>query len=499
MIGYEMNEKVADAFMSHYEIFLRQLGTVTPLNVSNMFQKRLNEMDALEMIRAVSDKEIKDAVFSMGNDKSSGPDSFTAAFFKEAWDIVATDVISDIREFFVNGKLLKEINHTIIALIPKVASPACVNDFRPISCCNVLFKCRSISDNILLTQELMHIYHLDRGFPRCAFKIDIQKAHDMVNWSFLREVLIGFGFHNRLVGWIMECLSILQILPFKEGRLPVKYLDVPLVSYQLIYRDCKELIEKVQKRVNDWKNKSLSTAGRLQLIQSVIGLLHVFWASVFILPSRILLEIEQIMRGFLWCHGSLSRDKLKVAWEVVCLPNVEGGLGGVYIVLLPMLFRIGTYPGRVLIRNGVTVMVRLRSSRLRRFGVPSDRGVWYEMKGFAGLPNSSSSIDAILNDIYPFAMKKTSRKYLDSVDKNYSKDVQLQDEDIMYDIASSVEYEELKKEVHETIGIKLNDDDAIAVPHEDAQATLGDTNDPFTSISMSKDFADKDIAANDAY
>ncbi|GJS88857.1 hypothetical protein Tco_0771493 [Tanacetum coccineum] len=47
--------------------------------------------------------------------------------------------------------------------------------------------------------------------------------------------------------------------------------------------------------------------------------------------------------------------------------------------------------------------------------------------------------------------------------------------------------------------LRLNDDDAIAVPHEDAQATFGDTNDPFTSISISKDFADKDIAANDAY
>ncbi|GKC58395.1 hypothetical protein Tco_1085993 [Tanacetum coccineum] len=46
---------------------------------------------------------------------------------------------------------------------------------------------------------------------------------------------------------------------------------------------------------------------------------------------------------------------------------------------------------------------------------------------------------------------------------------------------------------------RLNDDDAIAAPHEDAQATFNDTNDPFTSISMSKDFADKDIAANDAY
>ncbi|GJW87274.1 hypothetical protein Tco_0162614 [Tanacetum coccineum] len=40
---------------------------------------------------------------------------------------------------------------------------------------------------------------------------------------------------------------------------------------------------------------------------------------------------------------------------------------------------------------------------------------------------------------------------------------------------------------------RLNDDDVIVVPHENAQATLGDTNDLFTSISMSKDLADKDF------
>ncbi|GJY76479.1 hypothetical protein Tco_0481595 [Tanacetum coccineum] len=80
----------------------------------------------------------------------------------------------------------------------------------------------------------------------------------------------------------------------------------------------------------------------------------------------------------------------------------------------------------------------------------------------------------------------------DSVDKNDPNDVQLQDEYIMYDTASSVE--EFKRFLD-----RFNNDNAIAVPHEDAQATLGDTNDPFTSISMSKDFADKDIAANDAY
>ncbi|GKF84613.1 putative reverse transcriptase domain, reverse transcriptase zinc-binding domain protein, partial [Tanacetum coccineum] len=53
----------------------------------------------------------------------------------------------------------------------------------------------------------MHNYHLDRGVPRCAFKVDIQKAYDTVDWEFLRAALIGFGFHDRMISWIMECVS----------------------------------------------------------------------------------------------------------------------------------------------------------------------------------------------------------------------------------------------------------------------------------------------------
>ncbi|GKB27115.1 hypothetical protein Tco_0866516 [Tanacetum coccineum] len=238
-------------------------------------------------------------------------------------------------------------------------------------------------------------------------------------------------------------LSILQILPFEEGRLPVKYLGVPLVSSRLIYRDCKELIEKVQKRVNDWKNKSLSTADRLQLIQSVIGSLHVFWASVFIFPSYILLDIEQIMRGFLWCHGSMSRGKAKVAWEVVCLPKVKGGLGirregfDQVTKVCDLMINgnlscphswLSKYPILSSIPDSITVpstcdVLEWRNSygMAKKFSVKtvwgsirprSNKLVWHEMKGFAGLPNSSSYIDAILNDIYPFAMKKTSRSVI---------------------------------------------------------------------------------------
>ncbi|GJR10894.1 RNA-directed DNA polymerase, eukaryota, reverse transcriptase zinc-binding domain protein [Tanacetum coccineum] len=206
-VNYE-NEQVPEAFIKHYEVFLGQAGTVQNLDTHNLFDVILDVGTALDNVRNVSAQEVKSAMFSMGNNKSPGPDGYTAAFFKKAWDIVEDEVVKAVGECFINGRLLKEINHTIIALIPKVQNPMRVNDYRPISCCNVIFKCiskilanrikeslktlispnqsafvlgRSIADNILLTQELMHNYHLDRGVPRCAFKVDIQKAYDTVD------------------------------------------------------------------------------------------------------------------------------------------------------------------------------------------------------------------------------------------------------------------------------------------------------------------------------
>nr|GEZ53386.1 reverse transcriptase domain, reverse transcriptase zinc-binding domain protein [Tanacetum cinerariifolium] len=227
------------------------------------------------------------------------------------WDIIVDDIVEAVCEFFTNGKNLKALNHTIIALIPK---------------------------------ELMHNYYLDRGPFRCAFNVDIQKAYDtvdsalmdlfmvilkgnvvfvkgLVNLCFaddlflfvhgdvdsdkvIKEALEEFKNASGLISSLAKStayfcnvlnhvmLSILHILPFGEGRLPMKYLGVHLVSSRLMFRDCKELIEKLESRVRDWKKKCLSAAGRLQLAQSVLGSMHIYWASVFILPTRALHDIE---------------------------------------------------------------------------------------------------------------------------------------------------------------------------------------------------------------
>ena len=100
----------------------------------------VNEEHGLTLTRPVTDKEIKDTLFDIRDDKAPGPDGFSSAFFKKAWNIIGFDVCEAVKEFFRSGRLLKQINHAAVVLVPKNANASRVEDFRPISCCNVVYK-----------------------------------------------------------------------------------------------------------------------------------------------------------------------------------------------------------------------------------------------------------------------------------------------------------------------------------------------------------------------
>ena len=60
--------------------------------------------------------------------------------------------------------------------------------------------------------------------------------------------------------------EMLNITGFSLGRLPMKYLGVPLLSTRLSHNDCQPLIDKIMVRIQAWTSRSLSFAGRLQLL-----------------------------------------------------------------------------------------------------------------------------------------------------------------------------------------------------------------------------------------
>lgn len=121
--------------------------------------------------------------------------------------------------------------------------------------------------------------------------------------------------------------SILHSFPFVYGDLPVRYLDLPLLTRRMTSSDYTPLLENIREKISKWTGRYLSFAGGLQLINSVIQSLTNFWMSVFRLPSACIKDIDSLCSAFLWSGPELNKKKSKVAWCDICTKKDEGGLG----------------------------------------------------------------------------------------------------------------------------------------------------------------------------
>jgi len=80
------------------------------------------------------------ALFSIDSYKASKTDEFGVEFFKNYWHLIKKNLFKCIYEFFTNGHLLKESNHTFIALNPKITNPLQTSRYRPISLCSTIYE-----------------------------------------------------------------------------------------------------------------------------------------------------------------------------------------------------------------------------------------------------------------------------------------------------------------------------------------------------------------------
>ncbi|XP_074297297.1 uncharacterized protein LOC141628002 [Silene latifolia] len=131
-------------------------------------------------------------------------------------------------------KATEKVTAKNITLIPKCERPTSVKHFRPIACCNMIYKVilkllcnrlslvlpdiisenqgafikgRSIIENVLICQDIVQMYKRKAISPRCLFKIDLQKAYDTVEWKFLEQLLHGLGFPEVFSQRVMTCVT----------------------------------------------------------------------------------------------------------------------------------------------------------------------------------------------------------------------------------------------------------------------------------------------------
>lgn len=69
-----------------------------------------------------------------------------------------------------------------------------------------LINCQ-ILDAIGVVKEGIHSIKVKK-FSSLVLKIDLNKAYDRVDWTFLRLVLLQIGLNLRITKWIMGCVVL---------------------------------------------------------------------------------------------------------------------------------------------------------------------------------------------------------------------------------------------------------------------------------------------------
>ena len=168
--------------------------------------------------------------------KAPSPNGLPPLFFQHYWQLVGDDMTEVVLSCLTSSVIPLSINQTFITLIPKLKSPLKVSEFCPICLCNIIYKLvskvianrlkrvlpliisesqsafqsnKAISDNILVAFETLHHMKNQKakkgGFM--ALKLDMSKAYDRVEWSFLEATMVKMGFNEKWVALVMSCIN----------------------------------------------------------------------------------------------------------------------------------------------------------------------------------------------------------------------------------------------------------------------------------------------------
>lgn len=208
------------------------------------------EVDNENLMRIPQEEEIWEAIQGLHPFKSPGPDGFPGIFFRSYWEIVGQQTSKFVQECFRTSIIRKEVNRTLLILIPKTMGASTFNQFRPISLCNFVYKIvskiiatrmrkiipklvspnqgafmegRWIAENTILAHELVHKVKNHKGRNGLMLlKVDMKKAYDRIEWGFVEEVLEAWGFSVKARKLVQSCLNSVEFNLLLNGNISGK-------------------------------------------------------------------------------------------------------------------------------------------------------------------------------------------------------------------------------------------------------------------------------------
>ncbi|XP_026459393.1 uncharacterized protein LOC113360057 [Papaver somniferum] len=124
-----------------------------------------------------------------------------------------------------------------------------------------------------------------------------------------------------------HCKLLARIL--KVGRITKDdtYLGTPLFFNRSKSFNYQNMLDRVYNRVQGWKAKFLSQAGRTTLICSVTSVMPMYQMMCFLLPKKTLDKLDALQRDLWWQKNKNNGGLYIKVWEFICTSKANGGLG----------------------------------------------------------------------------------------------------------------------------------------------------------------------------
>uniref|UniRef100_A0A803Q9D0 Reverse transcriptase domain-containing protein n=1 Tax=Cannabis sativa TaxID=3483 RepID=A0A803Q9D0_CANSA len=123
---------------------------------------------------------------------------------------------------------------------------------------------------------------------------------------------------------INDITSLLGMCKMKNDA---SYLGIPLFRSKKRSNDMQYLVQRVLSRIEGWKSRLLSKAGRTCLVQSVRTSIPLYVATSEVIPSGIANKMEQGLRKFWWGDNEKRNSIHTISWSSLCKSKFKGGLG----------------------------------------------------------------------------------------------------------------------------------------------------------------------------
>ncbi|XP_062120553.1 uncharacterized protein LOC133834813 [Humulus lupulus] len=216
----KMEEKILNCLLEKKEVSTSHSDDIIDSDIRGIQPKIMEAMN--ESLLAMFTKEdVISAVKGMNPIKALGIDGLPALVFQKFWSSVAkANKIEEYRPISLCNVVYKIVSKCLVERMKSSLMVAISNSQ------SAFVSGRMIHDNEIIGYEGMHCMRKDRfgNGKKMALKLDTSKVYDRDEWRFVEHMMLKLGYHGEWVKKIMGCINYVSFSFLLNGDVKGKVI-----------------------------------------------------------------------------------------------------------------------------------------------------------------------------------------------------------------------------------------------------------------------------------